>query len=100
MARKQIVWSKLASSELISILDFYTVRNGSNTYSLKLLNEIEKIVNGLIENEQLGRLTSNKFTRVVPLKYYLIFYEVNQHQIEIISFWDNRQNPLRKKVRQ
>lgn len=73
MARKQIVWSKLASTELIGILDFYTVKNGSSTYSLKLLDEIEKIVNGLIENEHLGRLASNKFTRVIPFKYYLIF---------------------------
>ncbi|WP_339702456.1 type II toxin-antitoxin system RelE/ParE family toxin [Algoriphagus aquimarinus] len=98
MARKQIVWSNLASTELASILDFYTVRNNSSRYSLKLLDEIEKVVSALIDNEHLGRLATNKFTRILPFKYYLIFYEVNQHQIEIISIWDNRQNPERKKV--
>tara|TARA_R110002020_G_scaffold49896_4_gene141690 strand:- start:2685 stop:2915 length:231 start_codon:yes stop_codon:yes gene_type:complete len=74
MARKQIVWSDLASTELASILDFYTVRNGSNRYSLKLLDEIEKVVSALIDNEQLGRLATNKFTRILPFKYYLIFF--------------------------
>jgi toxin YoeB len=58
-----------------------------------LLEEIEQLVNSLAENENLGRLTTNNFIRVVPKKYYLIFYEVNNHQIEIVSFWDNRQNP-------
>jgi hypothetical protein len=45
----------------------------------------------LSKNELLGRLTSNKYTRVIPVKVYLIFYEVNQNIIEIVSFWDNRQ---------
>lgn len=24
---------------------------------------------------------------------YLIFYEIHNNQIEVLSFWDNRQNP-------
>ncbi|MFC5624246.1 type II toxin-antitoxin system RelE/ParE family toxin [Algoriphagus winogradskyi] len=80
------------------MLDFYPVRNGSNRYSLKLLDEIEKVVSTLIDNEHPGRLATNKLTRILPFKYYLIFYEVNHHQIEIVSIWDNRQNPERKKV--
>lgn len=99
MVRKQVVWSNLASNELKNILDFYTIRNGNNRYSLRLLEEVGSVVNSLIENEHLGRLASNKFTRILPFKYYLIFYEVSHHQIEIVSFWDNRQNPERNKVR-
>ncbi len=66
MARKQIIWSSLASIELSSILDFYTSRNGSNRYSLKLLDEIEKVISALMNNEHMGRLATNKITRMLP----------------------------------
>lgn len=99
MAKKQIVWSELASLQLESVLDYFTNRNGNANYSLKLLDEVDNLVNFIAENEQLGRLTSNNFTRVIPKKHYLIFYEISDYKIEIISFWDNRQNPDRKKVK-
>jgi toxin YoeB len=92
MAHKKIIWSALSSSQLKAVLDFYTQRNGSSAYSLKILNEIEDLLNAQSENEFIGRLTSNKMTRVIPMKVYLIFYEINQNQIKIVAFWDNRQN--------
>lgn len=56
------------------------------------MNEIDNLLKALSENEFIGRLTSNKMTRVIPMKVYLIFYEINKNQIKIVSFWDNRQN--------
>lgn len=91
MAGKKIVWSKRASQELKQTLEFYNQRNGNTTYSLRILNEVDFLLENLSKNELIGRLTSNKFTRVIPMKDYLIFYEVNHNNIEILSFWDNRQ---------
>jgi len=93
MARKEIIWSSRATSEFKEILEFFIQRNGNPNYSLKLLSEIQNITNILSQNEFIGRLTSNKVTRVIPMKVYLIFYEVHDTRIEIVSFWDNRQNP-------
>ncbi|MDP2336162.1 MAG: type II toxin-antitoxin system RelE/ParE family toxin [Bacteroidota bacterium] len=92
MAHKKIIWSSLASHQMKAVLDFYIQRNGSSVYSLKILNEIEDLSKALSENEFIGRLTSNKMTRVIPMKVYLIFYEINKNQIKIVSFWDNRQS--------
>jgi plasmid stabilization system protein ParE len=92
MADKKIIWSSRASKELRLILEYYNQRNKSTSYSLKLVNEIDDLTKSLIKNELIGRLTSNKFTRVLPMKVYLIFYEINQDNIEIVSFWDNRQD--------
>ena len=92
MANKKIIWSSLSIRQLKAVLDFYTQRNGSPAYSLKILIEIEELLNALSENEFIGRLTSNKMTRAIPMKVYLIFYEISQNQIKIVSFWDNRQN--------
>jgi plasmid stabilization system protein ParE len=92
MADKKIIWSTRASKELRHILEYFNQRNKSTRYSLKLLNDIENLTRSLSKNESIGRLTSNKFTRVIPMKIYLIFYEINRGNIEIVSFWDNRQD--------
>ena len=92
MAYRRIIWSTRASSELKQILEYFNLRNKSTRYSLNLLNEIEYLTNNLSKNELIGRLTSNKITRVIPMKVYLIFYEIRRDHIQIVSFWDNRQD--------
>ena len=99
MAKKEIVWSKLAKLQLKNVLEFYVQRNANSNYSLKLLNEVEDLLETLSKAELIGRLTSNKVTRVISIKVYLIFYEINGGRIEIISFWDNRQNIENRKVK-
>ncbi len=97
MAKKSIIWSSRANEELRDILEFFVKRNGNNKYALKLLEQTEEYLEVLTENEHLGRLTSNKKTRVLVMDVYLIFYEINRDTINILSFWDNRQN-LKKRI--
>lgn len=99
MAKKEIVWSSLAKLQLQNVLEYYFTRNESPTYSLKLLNEVDDLLKTLSNSELIGRLTSNKITRVISMKVYLIFYEINKNQIEIVSFWDNRQDIKNRKVK-
>lgn len=99
MAKKEIIWSELAKLEFANVLEFYVLRNGNSDYSLKMLEEVEDLLETLSNNEFIGRLTSNKITRVIPMKIYLIFYEINYNRIEILSFWDNRQNPKSRKIK-
>lgn len=96
MAKKEIIWSSRANTELRETLAYYTEQNGNSKYSLKLLNEIEDLLDTLSQSEFMGRLTKNKKTRVVVMKVYLIFYEINDGRIEILSFWDNRQDAERR----
>ena len=74
MAKKEIVWSNLAETQFQAILEFYSERNGNSNYSLKLLDEVEDLLVTLSNSELVGRLASNKVTRVIPMKTYLIFY--------------------------
>lgn len=99
MAKKEIVWSNLAETQFQTILEFYSERNGNSNYSLKLLDEVEDLLETILNAELIGRLTSNKFTRVIPMKTYSIFYEVNSDRIEIVLFWDNRQDLEQRKVK-
>lgn len=99
MAKKEIIWSELAKLEFSNVLEFYVVTNENSDYSLKILDEVEDLLETLSTNEFIGRLTSNKITRVIPMKVYMIFYEINNNRIEIISFWDNRQSVKKRKVK-
>jgi len=99
MAKKEIIWALRAQQELKQILDYYNTRNGNTAYSFKLLDEIEDLLNTLSHSEFIGRLTSDKRTRVVVMKVYLIFYEIKGDKIEILSFWDNRQDDNRRVIK-
>lgn len=94
MAHKKIIWSSRANDELRIVLNYYNKRNKSTVYSMKILDEVDKLTRFLAHNEFLGRLTTNKLTRVIPMKTYLIFYEIHQNYIHIVSFWDNRQDSV------
>ncbi len=96
---KSVVWSNHAKYELANILDFYVKQNGTEVYSLKLLDKVEDVVATLSESELIGRLTQNKITRVFPFDIFLLFYEIKNDSIEIVSFWDNRQDNLKRKVK-
>ena len=81
MAIKPIIWSLRANPELKEVLEFYLKWNKNPDYSLKILNELERLLGKLSTNELLGRKTSNYHTRVLVMHVYLIFYEVTAHQI-------------------
>ncbi len=95
MAHQEVIWSNRANSELTEILEFYNRRNRSTAYSLKLLEEIDSLINKIVQHNYIGRLAKDKKTRVVVMRAYLIFYEVHPSEIHILSIWDTRQNPER-----
>lgn len=96
MVEKQIIWSARAETEFRSILEFYIERNGSTKYSLQIVEAVEKLFPLLRKNNYLGRLSDNRKTRVTNMDIFLIFYELSPNRIEIVSFWDNRQNPEKR----
>jgi toxin YoeB len=42
MVKKKVIWTSKGYSQLFSIMDYYTERNKSDFYSLKLENEIKQ----------------------------------------------------------
>jgi len=93
MAEQRIIWSDRAFEELMHILEYYNDRNRSIVYSNKILDSVEQLLFLITKNNFLGRLTSDEKVRVINLDIFLIFYEISSDRIDILSFWDNRQNP-------
>ncbi len=93
----RIVWTTNALNQLQKILKFVINQQNSISYADKILSEIFSIEQYIIENPMAFievESTSQEVHKAVVLKHYSIFYSVsNNNIINIICFWDNRQDP-------
>jgi plasmid stabilization system protein ParE len=90
---KQIIWSKIAQENRITILDFWNKRNASNNYSKKL-NQIFKDSVALISKyPTIGKRTVYNDIRIKIVGHYFTTYRITTDKIEILTIWDSRQDP-------
>lgn len=88
-----ITWTLLAKSQLQYIIEFWVKRNGTTTYSERLLDKVA------MKTKQLSKFPTSTPTTTIPeirkasLGNYSIYYKVVQGSIIIVAFWDNRQKP-------
>jgi toxin YoeB len=93
MAKRKIVWSDKAKIDLLLILEYFYIRNGSKTYSLKLNSKIRRAVRLLTNHPFLGLQSDVENVRALVEGGYAIFYQVDKETIRITTIWDCRQNP-------
>jgi toxin YoeB len=92
MARK-IIWSLRAQNDRRKILEYWILRNQSKAYSKKLNGLFNESVKILSAFPRIGKPTEFQNVRVKIIQDYLMFYEVIQNQIHILTIWDSRQDP-------
>lgn len=90
---KQIVWSRRAQRDRKEILEYWRVRNKSNTYSKRLNGLFRESVKIITDFPEIGKPTDQANTRIKIVKDYLIIYEETETQILILTIWDSRQDP-------
>jgi len=95
---KRIVWSRRAKDERREILEYWHQRNKSKVYSKKLFRLFQLAVYQIRENPTMGKSTSLKSIRMYIIKDYLMFYEILESRILILTIWDSRQNPVKLKL--
>lgn len=93
MGKRKIIWSHKAQIKLFEILEYYTKRNKSKTYSIKLYKRFTKELSLLHKQPELGIKTEIESVRGLIIEEYILFYEVNITQIIVHTLWDCRQNP-------
>lgn len=93
MAKRKIIWSRTAYLQRKNILLYWNERNGSNLFSIKLLNESKKTTIQISKQPTIGKVTDIENVYCLPMNNYNIYYQFNENEIHIICFWDNRQNP-------
>lgn len=90
---REIIWSEKAAFERKEILNYWIARNRSNSYRKKLNNLFQNNIRLIAEFPDLGTETDVPNVRVRVVSVYLIFYEVVEDEIWILSIWDGRRNP-------
>jgi plasmid stabilization system protein ParE len=94
----KILWTDHALKELANTIE-YLESNFSEKQIEKLAQRIENIVN-LISNNPFLFPKSEKANifKVNILKFNTMYYRIKDDNIEILSFFSNRQNPLKRKI--
>ena len=90
---KQVVWSLRAQNDKKQILNYWRLKNKSNTYSKKLHQLFKQSVKIITDFPQIGKSTDDKNVRIKIIKDYLLIYEETETQILILTIWDSRQDP-------
>lgn len=99
MARKKIIWSSAAETELVKILEYFNERNQSFTYSRKLYNQFQADLKKISVKSELGLRTQSENTRGIISGNYILFYHIGSQEITVLKVWDSRQNPERIKFK-
>lgn len=90
---KRIEWTRRAQKERKEILGYWVRRNKSTVYSKKLNGIFKSWVLLLSKRPEIGKKTDVENVRVKIVKDYLIFYEVIDEALYVLSIWDTRQDP-------
>ncbi len=98
MFEYKIIWSPKAEISLLDTLEFIIETHQSNSYAIKIVDEIERVEKLLSKTPYIGHtielsLNQTIYKFVIMNNYSLIYRIIEYQSIEIIYFWDNRQNP-------
>jgi toxin YoeB len=89
----KIVWSDIASEKLEEILFFYSIRNDSETYSKKLYKKFMQDIRLLSHAPNIGITTKIKNVRGLIIEDFIVYYEIKDETVLILTIWDCSQNP-------
>ncbi|MFO7673089.1 MAG: type II toxin-antitoxin system RelE/ParE family toxin [Lutibacter sp.] len=95
MAKRTVRWTRTADIQYVGILEYWVIRNKSNTYSKKLIKIVSARTKQISETPFIYKSSDFEDTSVASLGNFSIFYKVTEQEILITAFWDNRQNPIK-----
>ncbi len=93
MVKRKIVWSHRATLKLFEILDFYTQRNKSTTFSKRLYKKFTKELSLLKKQPEIGIFTEIEAVWGLIVEKFILFYEITSDKIIVHTIWDCRLNP-------
>ncbi|RZK00250.1 MAG: type II toxin-antitoxin system RelE/ParE family toxin [Flavobacterium sp.] len=95
----KIFWTDFALKELENTIE-YLQENWTEKELRNLASKLEETITLLSQNPTLFQVSEVKkdIRRVVILKHNTLYYRLFNEQVEIISFFSNRQSPQKRKV--
>jgi plasmid stabilization system protein ParE len=96
----KIFWTDFALNELKTTIE-YLEENWTEKELHTLVLKLEESLSLISQNPNLFQVceSRNGIRRVVILKYNTLYYRINKKQVEILSFFSNRQNPKKRNLK-
>lgn len=91
-----LVWSPAAREEYAEILQFLDAEYGTDS-ALKMLDKVEAIVEHIAAYPRAFPISTLRpdIRKAVVTPQTSLLYRITDTQIQLLHFWDNRQNPQR-----
>ena len=80
-------------------MEFYKTRNGNINYSLRLYTQIEELLELCRTYSFIGKRTDIENVRTLIVEDFLIFYEISDKELTVLTIWNSRQNPSNLQIR-
>ena len=96
---KKIIWTQKAKKDFIEILEYWNNRNKSNRFSIRLNNLVEEQISLISEFPDIARATDIPDVKVKVIHKYLLYYEIVDHVLYILTFRHGSKNPTNLKIR-
>ena len=96
----KILWTDFALKELENTIE-YLEENWTEKELQNLALNIEETLKLISQNPELfqGSEIKKDLRRAIILSHNTMYFRVKNNQIEIISFFSNRQNPKKRKLK-
>jgi len=91
----KIHWSLSALKQRNSIFSYWNNRNKSNLYSIKINKQIQQRLEVVKRNPSEGKRVGFGDVRFSVLGKFSIYYVFRNGVVNVVSFWDNRQDPVK-----
>lgn len=95
---KEVRWSVKADQDRLDIFDYWLNRNKSASYSIKLAKLFLERTEHIALYPDLGIPTNDPTIKIKIAKPYLIYYQIAEDHIKILTIWDSRRNPQKLKL--
>ena len=80
---REVRWSFKAIQEWVEILEYWTERNKSKSYSLKLDRLFKESFDLIVISPEIGKPTDFPLVRIKIIRDYLVYYRIQPDYIEI-----------------
>jgi plasmid stabilization system protein ParE len=95
---KRVVWTELALLEYDETID-WLLENWTTQIAIRFTELVEQKINAIKHNPLMGAQSHflKECRKIWVPPYHILIYKVTQDSIEIIRFFDGRQNPEKLK---
>ena len=93
----KISWTPTARRTYFKVLD-YLAENWTKREVVNFINEVENLLNQITNNPEMFQASRKKknVRKALITKHNTLYYRIKprKKELELITFWDNRQNPI------